>query len=304
MTEPSLTQRLAADLGEQFAVEREIARGGMAVVYLVRDRKHGRRLALKLLDPAVGLAVGGERFHREIALLARLHHPHILPLHDSGAAAGSLYYLMPFVDGESVRERLERAGPLPVAEALAIAADVADALAYAHTHGVVHRDVKPENVLLSDGHAVVCDFGIARLVGRDAHLGFGATGERHTAAGVAVGTAPYMSPEQEAGSRDVDGRADVYALGVVLYEMLTGAPPHAGESPREALARRLDGRPPRARRVRRDVPRRVDAVIARALAFQPADRFATAAEMAAALRTCLARAGERSWIARLLGGWK
>src|SRR5881398_3244428 len=213
--------RLQAALADRYTIERELGRGGMATVYLAQDRKHHRQVGIKVLKPELAAALGPERFLREIETAARLNHPHILPLHDSGEATGLLYYVMPYVEGETLRNRLDRAGQLPVAEAVQIVREVADALSHAHSHDVVHRDIKPENILLEAGHAVVADFGIARAI-------TAAGGEQLTATGLAVGTPAYMSPEQAAGDSVLDGRSDVYALGCVLYEMLAGEPPFTG----------------------------------------------------------------------------
>jgi TolB-like protein len=248
----------------------------MAVVYLARDVRHDRPVALKVLRAELAAAVGAERFLREIRIAAALQHPNILPLHDSGDAGGILYYVMPYVEGESLRDRLTREGPLPLADALAIAAETADALGYAHSHGVVHRDVKPENILLSGGHALVADFGIARAVSV-------ADGAQLTETGVALGTPTYMSPEQASADPQIDGRADIYALGCVLYEMLAGQPPFSGSTPQAVLARQtLDPVPP-LRTVRPDLPPRVERAVFRALAKVPADRFQTAAAYRQAL---------------------
>ena len=215
---PDLSQRLQDALSDRYRIERTLGQGGMATVYLAEDFKHGRRVAIKVLNPEVAAAIGPERFLSEIATVARLTHPHILPLHDSGAGQGLLFYVMPFVEGESLRDRLTREKQLPLEDALQLAREVADALNHAHSHGVVHRDIKPENILLQEGHAVVADFGIARAVAD-------AEGELLTATGISVGTPACMSPEQTAGSRDLDGRSDLCSLGCVLYEMLAGVPP-------------------------------------------------------------------------------
>jgi len=280
----------------RYRLERELGRGGMAVVYLAEDLRHRRRVALKVLKPELAQALGAERFLREIQTAAQLTHPHILPLHDSGEAAGLLYYVMPYVDGESLRERLNRERQLPVADAVRIATEVADALAYAHSRGVVHRDIKPENILLQAGHALVSDFGIARAVGE-------AGGDRLTEPGLAVGTPAYMSPEQASGDQVIDGRSDIYSLACVVYEMLAGEPPFAGPSAQAILARRLLDSPRSITATRRSVPLHVDAAVRRALSPTPADRFATGTEFAAALAR-----GERSdaggggrW-ARWIGG--
>lgn len=262
-------------LAGRYAVDRQIGQGGMAWVFLAQDLKHNRPVAIKVLRPALAAAIGAERFVREIEIAAKLSHPHILPLYDSGEAAGFLYYVMPFVDGESLRDRLSRERQLPLDEALKITRDVADALAYAHSIGVVHRDVKPENILLKSGHAVVADFGIARAI--DA-----AAGDKLTETGILVGTPTYMSPEQVAGDAIIDGRSDIYSLGCVLYEMLAGEPPFTGPTAQAIFARRLTDPVPSLRAVR-EVPEHVQRAIEKALARTPADRFSTAGRMAGAL---------------------
>ncbi|MGD8279256.1 MAG: serine/threonine-protein kinase, partial [Gemmatimonadota bacterium] len=209
-----IRDRLNAALVGRYTLDRELGRGGMAWVFLAADHKHGRQVAIKVLKPDLAAALGADRFLREIGIAARLRHPHILPLHDSGEADGLLYYTMPYVEGESLRDRLEREQQLPLEEALAIARDVADALSYAHGRGIVHRDIKPENILLDSGHAVVSDFGVARAVAA-------AGGRTLTETGLAIGTPLYMSPEQASGTQDPDPRSDQYSLGCVLYEMLT-----------------------------------------------------------------------------------
>ncbi|HEV8264009.1 MAG TPA: serine/threonine-protein kinase [Gemmatimonadales bacterium] len=263
-----LQSRLAAALAGRYTLERELGRGGMSLVYLAYDLRLDRQVALKILRPELAATLGPERFLREIKVVAGLAHPHILPLHDSGEAAGMLYYVMPYVEGESLRRRLERDGALPLADALAIAREVADALEYAHQSNVVHRDIKPENILLQAGHAVVSDFGIARAISA-------AGGRRVTATGIAVGTPDYMSPEQAAGTGDVDGRSDVYSLGCVVYEMLVGRPPYS--------ATRSAARPPSVSAARPAVPLEVVLAIETAIAQRPEDRFARAAEFARAL---------------------
>jgi len=249
----------------------------MAVVYLAEDLKHRRQVALKILRPELAaVCCEPDRFLREIEIAARLAHPHILPLYDSGQAAGMLYYVMPYVAGESLRDRLRREKQLPLDEAMRIAGEVADALDFAHAQGVVHRDIKPENILFQAGHAVVSDFGIARAVTE-------AGGDALTATGMAVGTPAYMSPEQAAGEHEVDGRSDIYALGCVLYEMLVGEPPFTGPTAQVVMAKRFSDPVPSARRLRSAVSETVDTAVRRALSQVPADRFATAAEFAAAL---------------------
>jgi len=273
---PELSQRLRDALSDRYRIERELGRGGMATVFLAEDLRHHRQVAIKVLDPEVAAAVGSERFLREIETVARLTHPHILPLHDSGQAGGLLYYVMPHVAGESLRQRLEREKQLPVEEALRLAREVADALAYAHRQGVVHRDIKPENVLLEEGHALVADFGIARAVA-------GAGGEKLTATGVSVGTPAYMSPEQAAGGRDVDGRSDLYSLGCVLYEMLAGEAPFTGPTAESLVHQHLNVTPRPVTELRTSVPMPAAAALQRALAKTPADRYTTTGEFAAAL---------------------
>jgi serine/threonine-protein kinase len=271
--------QIVAAFGGKYRVERELGRGGMATVYLAHDPRHDRPVALKVLLPELALAVGSERFKREIRLAARLQHPHILTVLDSGevetAGAPLFYYTMPFVDGESLRARLEREGPLPAEDALRLAREVADALDHAHRHGIVHRDVKPENILLSDGHALLADFGIAKAVA-DA-------GERLTATGLSLGTPAYMSPEQATADPRVDARTDIYSLGCVLHEMLAGEPPFTGPSAQAVIAKRFASAPLPVRTVRPQLPESVDLALSKALALAPADRFATASEFAAAL---------------------
>ncbi|MEO5589581.1 MAG: protein kinase, partial [Gemmatimonadaceae bacterium] len=258
-------------LGDRFTVEREIGRGGMATVYLGHDRKHDRPVAIKVLRQEVAASIGSDRFLREIRTAARLQHPHIMPLHDSGEADGFLYYVMPYTPGETLRDRLDRERQLPIGDALHVTRDVANALDYAHSNGIVHRDIKPENIFLSGGHALVMDFGIARAVSQS-------TGDDTiTFAGFAVGTPQYMSPEQGAADQAIDGRADVYALGCVHYEMLTGHPPFLGTNPQEILARHAIDPVPRLRTSRPDVPEYVERAVERALAKAPAARFSTAA---------------------------
>ena len=267
---------LPAGLTQRYRLERELGRGGMATVYLAQDLKHDRNVALKVLRPELAAGLGPERFLREIRIAAKLTHPHILPLHDSGEVGGGLYYTMPFVDGESLRQRLERERQLPLEDALAIAREVAEALDYAHRRGIVHRDIKPENILLEDGHAVVADFGLARALDE-------AGAERLTGSGLTLGTPDYMSPEQAAGDRALDGRTDIYSLGCVLYEMLSGEPPFAGASVQAKLARRLTDPVPSLGPLR-EVPPSVERAVSRALARVPADRFPTAGGLARALR--------------------
>src|SRR5258705_2400392 len=254
----------------------------MAMVYLARDPKHERFLALKTLRPEIAMALGRERFLREIKLAARLQHPNILGVYDSGDAGGTLYYVMPFVEGESLRDRRTREPQLPLEEALQIAREVADALAYAHSHDVVHRDIKPENIMLSGGHAIVTDFGIARAVSA-------AGGDKLTETGLAIGTPAYMSPEQASGTGQVDRRSDIYSLGCVLYETLAGQPPFTGPTAQAIMARHSLDSVPRLRVVRQTIPDELEAVINRALAKVPADRYATAEQFAAAMTAASTR---------------
>ena len=264
-------------LAGRYLLDRELGRGGMAVVFLARDLRHDRPVAVKVLHPDFADAVGSARFQREIQTTARLMHPHILPLYDSGETEGLLWYVMPFVEGESVRDRLDRCGWLPVEEALRVAREVAEALDYAHRQGVVHRDIKPENILLHDVGALLVDFGLARLAGVATAAGGGLT-----RAGFVMGTPSYMSPEQaQAGS--LDGRSDIYSLGCVLYEMLAGVPAFAAPTPRATIEKHFAGPPPRVRLLRPEVPERVERALARALAHASADRFATAGDLARAL---------------------
>ena len=284
--------RLAAALSGRYTVEQEVGEGGMATVYRARDLKHDRLVAIKVLKPALGEALGSDRFLREIKLTAQLSHPHILPLLDSGEVGGRLYYVMPYVAGESLRQRLQRDRQLPVDEAVRIAREVADGLDSAHRHGVVHRDIKPENILLEEGHAVIADFGIARAVAESA-------GDRLTATGIAVGTPAYMSPEQMAGQGAVDARSDIYALACVLYELLAGEPPFNGPTVQAMYARRLSGPPTRVSQLRPAVPKAVVRVVQRALSQAPEQRFASAAEFAAALRPAAAPSSDLGALARL-----
>jgi dienelactone hydrolase len=269
-------ESLAQGLQGRYTLERELGRGGMATVYLARDLKHDRLVALKVLRPELAVALGAERFQREIRFAARLQHPHVLSVYDSGESGGQLWFTMPFVEGESLRDRLRRQGRLPLDDALRVAREAAEALAYAHEHGVVHRDIKPENILLTrDGNTLVADFGIARSVGAEA-------GEQLTATGMSVGTPAYMSPEQAAGAVEVDGRSDIYSLGCVLYEMLAGEAPFTGTTPQSVIAKRFIGPAPSLAQ-HDTVPASVEAAVARALSREPGDRFATAGELAAAL---------------------
>ena len=268
--------RLTTTLVDRYTVLRELGVGGMATVYLARDVKHDRDVAIKVLHPDLGAALGAERFLAEIKTTARLQHPHILPLLDSGVADGLLYYVMPFVRGDTLRTRLEREQQLPIADALRIALEVADALQHAHSQGIVHRDIKPENILLQDGHALVADFGIALAVQS-------AGGARMTQTGLSLGTPQYMSPEQAMGERTIDARSDVYALGAVTYEMLAGEPPFTGSSAQAIVAKVLTERPVPLRTTRNTVSVALEDAVLVALAKLPADRFASAREFAQAI---------------------
>jgi TolB-like protein/Flp pilus assembly protein TadD len=286
-------------LAERYRLDRELGRGGMATVYLAGDLKHDREVALKVLHPELAATLGPERFQREIRTTARLQHPHILPVLDSGEAAGQLWYTMPYIDGESLRDRLRRERQLPIDDALQITREVADALGYAHDQGVVHRDVKPENIMLSRGHALVADFGVARALEA-------AGGVQLTGTGMSVGTPAYMSPEQAVADPMLDGRSDLYSLGCVLYEMLTGEAPYHGVSAQAITTKRLLDPIPSARRLRDTVPASVDAALQKTLAKAPADRFATAAAFLHSLQVDAAldshavfpAAGQGSWSRR------
>jgi len=268
--------QLKEALSERYDIQRQIGAGGMATVYLAHDRRHDRPVALKLLNPELGAVLGVERFLAEIKVTANLQHPNLLPLFDSGAADGLLYYVMPFVDGESLRSRLTREKQLPVDEALRMTVAIANALDYAHSHGVIHRDLKPENILLQAGQPVIADFGIALAVSN-------AGGNRITQTGLSLGTPQYMSPEQATGDRVIDGRSDVYSLGAVAYEMLTGDPPHTGSTSQAIIARMLTDKPRPMRTTRAAIPEHVELAVQHALEKLPADRFSTAHEFAEAL---------------------
>src|SRR5438105_7188484 len=273
-TAPALPPGLAAS---RFVLERELGRGGMATVYLARETKHERQVAIKVLHPEVSAAFGAERFLREIGIAARLSHPHLVPLIDSGEADGFLYYISAFIPGGSLRDRLRREGKLPLNDALRIADEVGAGLDFAHRAGFVHRDVKPENILFADGHALLSDFGIARAFGADSPQGV-------TEPGIAVGTPAYMSPEQAAGETHLDTRSDVYSLACVIHEMLAGQPPFVAASARQVMAKHVAETPPRIRALRPETPALVEDAIRRALEKDPASRFATVSEFMAALR--------------------
>jgi len=268
---------LKTALANRYTIERELGQGGMATVYLARDLKHERQVAIKILRPELAAVIGAERFLSEIKTTANLQHPHILPLHDSGTVNGTVFYVMPFVEGESLRDRLDRETQLPIGDAVRITTEVASALDYAHRHGVIHRDIKPANILLHDGSALVADFGIALAASRSEG------GTRMTETGMSLGIPHYMSPEQAMGERNLDARTDIYALGCVCYEMLTGDPPFDASSAQAIVAKVMTEKPAPPSRVRDTVPEAVEDAVLTALAKLPADRFASAAEFAAAL---------------------
>ncbi|MGD2069753.1 MAG: serine/threonine-protein kinase [Gemmatimonadota bacterium] len=308
LVEPSIEgppEELVEALADRYVIERELGAGGMATVYLAEDLKHDRRVALKVLKPVLAAVVGADRFLAEIKTTANLQHPHVLPLYDSGEANGFLYYVMPYMEGESLRQRLDRERQPPVDDAVRIATNVAEALDYAHQHGVIHRDIKPANILLQAGKAVVSDFGIALAVS----LG---GGSRITETGLSLGTPRYMSPEQAAGDRIVGATADVYSLGCVLYEMLTGEPPYRGATLQALMSRVLAGDAVPPCDLRTSTPPHVDAAVRRAIEKIPADRFRSAREFARALgdrsfRHGPTRAGETPvaghWRPAALAGW-
>jgi len=269
--------RLAAALADRYRIDRELGAGGMATVYLAEDLKHNRKVAVKVLKPELAVAIGAERFLGEIKTTANLQHPHILALHDSGEVNGTVFYVMPFVEGESLRDRLDREKQLPVDDSIRIAGEVADALQYAHERGVIHRDIKPENILLQRGHAVVADFGIALAASKTG-------GSRMTETGMSLGTPTYMSPEQAMGAREVDARTDIYSLGCVLYEMLAGEPPFVGPTAQSIVAKVITESPKSLSAQRHTVPTHIDAAVQRSLEKLAADRFASAAAFAESLR--------------------
>jgi serine/threonine-protein kinase len=268
--------RVLDALRGRYEIEREIGHGGMATVYLAHDVRDQRLVAIKVMHPRVANTLNAQRFLREIAIAGSMGHPLIIPLHDSGAAGEVLFYVMPYVEGDTLGERLSRVRRLPLDDALAVAHDVADALGHAHGQGILHRDVKPENILLAGGRALVADFGLARAIGA-------ANYQKLTDTGVLVGTVYYMSPEQVRDDRDLDQRTDIYALGCILYEMITGEPPYTGRGLTEVASRILQGPIPSARHLVPDVPPGLDAAIGRALAKRAEERFGSMAEFAAAL---------------------
>jgi serine/threonine-protein kinase len=268
--------RLKSALADRYRIERRLSEGGMATVYLAEDLKHKRKVAVKVLRPELAAVLGAERFVQEIETTAQLQHPHILPLFDSGEADGFLYYVMPYIEGETLRDKLNREKQLSIEQAVKITTEVADALDYAHRHNVIHRDIKPENVLLHDGRPMVADFGIALAVSA-------AAGGRMTETGLSLGTPHYMSPEQATAQKDLTNRSDVYSLGAVLYEMLTGDPPHTGTSAQQIIMRIVTEEVPPVTRLRKSVPPNVAASVAQSLEKLPADRFESAKAFAEAL---------------------
>ena len=273
----ALVARIERAVGDRYRIERELGHGGMAMVFLAEDLRHHRQVAIKVLRPELSPLLGAERFLREIQIAASLHHPHIVPLHDSGEADGMLFFVMPFVDGASLRQRIAREGGLPVEDVVGIAREVADGLSYAHALGVVHRDIKPENILLTQGHAEIADFGIARA------LHASGAGGVHTTGSISLGTPHYMSPEQLTSDPSLDHRTDIYSLGCTMFEMLTGRPPFSGPGPAAIAAKHLSEPAPVPSAVRAGVPAELDAVVLRAMAKDPAARYATAGEIGAAL---------------------
>jgi len=274
------TARLSESLAGRYTIERIIGRGGMGTVYLAVDEKHHRQVAIKVLLPDIAISISAKRFLREIEIAAHLAHPNILPLLDSGHADGFLYHVTPFMEGETLGDRLRRERQLPIVDTVRIAREVADALDYAHSEGVIHRDVKPENIMLTRRHALVADFGVARAI----DIG---GGEKLTQTGIIVGTPAYMSPEQASGERNLDGRSDIYALGCVVYEMLCGEPPLVGRTSMTTMARRLSEHPQSLRVVRESIPVSMEHVICKALSRLPADRFSRAQEFGDALAVSL-----------------
>ena len=289
-----LLSRLSAALADRYRIERELGAGGMATVYLAQDLKHDRRVAIKVLKPELAAVLGADRFVQEIKTTAALQHPHILPLFDSGTAGGFLYYVMPYIEGETLRTKLDREHQLGIEEAVKITTEVADALDYAHRHQVIHRDIKPENILLHDGRPMVADFGIALAVSA-------AAGGRMTETGLSLGTPHYMSPEQATAEKDITGRSDIYSLGCVLYEMLTGNPPHVGSTAQQIIMKIVTESVQPVTAVRKSVPRNVAAALTEALEKLPADRFASARAFAEALHNPAFGAGVTS-VAAVPGG--
>lgn len=287
----SLDSLLNRHLGDRYRIERELGRGGMATVFLARDLKHGRQVALKVLHPGLAAMMGTERFVREIEIAAHLNHPHILPVLDSGVAGDLPFYVMPFVEGESLRQRLEREGRLSFPEVVRLGREIASALDASHRHGLIHRDIKPENVLINQGHAVVTDFGVARLISSADNL---------TGTGMSVGTPSYMSPEQALGSREIDGRTDQYALACVIFELLSGKPPFSGDSYFQVRGRHATDPVPAIKELAPDLPPQLGPALARALAKNPNDRFATVEEFVESL----AGSGEHPTLSVLAAPWR
>jgi serine/threonine-protein kinase len=273
---PEITQQLKTALADRYVIEQELGAGGMATVYLAHDVKHNRKVALKVLRPELAAVIGAERFLKEIEVTANLQHPHILPLHDSGEADTFLYYVMPYVEGETLRDTIDREKQLSINDAVEITRSVAAALDYAHRKGVIHRDIKPENVLMHDGQPLIADFGIALAV---SHAG----GTRLTETGLSIGTPHYMSPEQAMGDRELDARSDVYSLGAMLYEMLAGDPPYMGNTAQAIVAKVITEKAPPVTVHRDTVPPNIAAAVAQALNKLPADRFGSAAQFSEAL---------------------
>jgi serine/threonine protein kinase len=273
---PDLIEQLQHALSDRYQIERELGQGGMATVYLAHDLKHARKVAIKVLRPELAAVLGAERFVQEIKTTAALNHPHILPLFDSGETSGFLYYVMPYIQGETVREQLNRETQFGIDEAVRITTEVADALQYAHDHGVVHRDIKPENILLHAGRPMVADFGIALAVSA-------AAGGRMTETGLSLGTPYYMSPEQATAEKTITNRSDIYSLASVLYEMLTGEPPHMGNSAQQIIMKIIAEPVAAVTTLRKSVPPNVAAALAQALEKLPADRFDSARAFAQAL---------------------
>jgi serine/threonine-protein kinase len=282
---------------EHYEIEAELGRGGMATVWLARDPKEDRRVAIKVLKPDLAAAVGAERFRREIEIARTLTHPHILPVYESGEVRGRLFYAMPYISGENLRDRLERERQIPLDEAVRLAVEVAGALGFAHKHDILHRDIKPENILLQDGHAIVADFGIARVVGASA-------GAALTQTGMSVGTPTYMSPEQALADKGVDARTDQYALACVLYEMIAGQPPFVGATMQVLIVKHTMEPVPSLRTIVPAMTKPLEDVIFRALAKAPAERFATMEEFAAALQAPEAAATSAKAAAPRTSGWK
>jgi serine/threonine protein kinase len=273
----TITERLKTALTDRYRIEHELGAGGMATVYLAEDLKHDRKVALKVLRPELAAVLGAERFVQEIKTTASLQHPHILSLFESGEAGGFLFYVMPYIEGETLRDKLDRESQLSIDEAVRITTEVADALDYAHRHAVIHRDIKPENILLYDGRPMVADFGIALALSA-------AAGGRMTETGLSLGTPHYMSPEQATAEKDITGRSDVYSLGCVLYEMLTGTPPHVGSSAQQIIMKIVTEAAAPVTSVRKSVPAHVSATVAKSLEKLPADRFSSAHEFSEALQ--------------------